>query len=106
MDIGTDARFFTMTYFKDHDASHIEEIERTYNQVFGATPNGVAGMVASFSDQLTDGLRQDTMQRLRYRILCRDEEPFRRLQVRQTDNKTRMTPNIFLQRTLRNRARR
>jgi len=66
MDIGSDAHFFTMTYFKDHDASHIEEIGRTYNRVFGATMgDGVAAMVASFSDQLTDGrLREDTMQRL------------------------------------------
>ncbi len=66
MDIGSDARFFVMSYFKDHGASHIEEIGRTYNQVFGATPgDGVAGIVTSFSDQLADGrLRQDTMQRL------------------------------------------
>lgn len=66
MDIGSDARFFTMTYFKDHGATHVEEIGRTYNQAFGATGgDDVAGMVGSFSDQLTDGrLRQDTMQRL------------------------------------------
>jgi len=66
MDIGFDARFFATTYFKDHGASHIEDIGATYNQVFGAAPgDGVAGMVNSFSDQLTDGkLRQDTMQRL------------------------------------------
>ena len=64
MDIGSDARFFVMSYFKDHGASHIEEIGRTYNQVFGATPgDGVAGIVTSFSDQLADGrFRQDTMQ--------------------------------------------
>jgi hypothetical protein len=67
MDIGSEARFFAMIYFKDHGASHIEDIGRTYNQLFGTTPgDGVAGMVASFSDQLTDGrLRQDTVQRLR-----------------------------------------
>lgn len=66
MDIGSDARFFTMTYFKDHCATQIEEIERTYNEAFGAAAgDGVAGMVRSFSDQLTDGkLRHDTMQRL------------------------------------------
>ena len=66
MNIGSDARFFTMTYFKDHGATHVEEIERTYNQAFGAiTGDGVAGMVTLFSDQLTDGkLRQDTKQRL------------------------------------------
>jgi hypothetical protein len=66
MDIGSDARFFAMSYFKDHDASHIEDIGRTYNQVFGTTPgDGVAGMVVSFSKQLAGGrLRQDTIQRL------------------------------------------
>lgn len=66
MDIGSDARFFTMIYFKDHGATHIEKIGRTYNQVFGATAgDGVAGIVRSFSDQLTDGrLRQDTVKRL------------------------------------------
>jgi hypothetical protein len=66
VDIGSDARFFAMTYFKDHAASQIEDIGRTYNQAFGATAgDGIAGMVASFSNQLTDGkLRQDTMQRL------------------------------------------
>ena len=66
MDIGSDARFFAMTYFKDHGASHIEEIGRTYNQAFGATPgDGVAGMVTSFSDRLSGGrLKQDTMERL------------------------------------------
>ena len=55
-----------MTYFKDHGASHIEEIGRIYDQAFGATPgDGVAGMVASFSDRLSGGrLRQDTMERL------------------------------------------
>ena len=65
-DIGSDARVFAMCFFKDHDASHIEAIERTYNQVFGATPgDGVAGIVSSFSDQLAAGrLRQDTMKRL------------------------------------------
>ena len=66
MDIGIDARFFTMNYLKDHDASYIGEIGAIYNQAFGATPgDGIAGIVASFSDQLADGgLRQDTMQRL------------------------------------------
>lgn len=66
INIGSDARFFVMSYFKDHGASHIEQIGGTYNQVFGATPgDGLAGMIASFSDQLADGrLRQDTMQRL------------------------------------------
>ena len=66
MDVGSDAHFFAMTYFRDHGASRVEEIGRTYNQVFGATTgDGVAAMVASFSDQLTAGrLRQDTMQRL------------------------------------------
>ena len=66
MNIGSDARFFVMTHLKDHGASHIYDIARTYNQVFGATPkDGVAGMVSSFSKQLADGrLRQDTMQRL------------------------------------------
>jgi hypothetical protein len=65
MDIGSDARFFAMIYFKDHAASDIEDIGQTYNQVFGATPgDGIAGIVALFSDQLTDGkLRQDTVQR-------------------------------------------
>jgi len=66
MDIGIDARFCAMTYFKNHSASHIEKIVKTYNQVFGSTPgDGIAGMVTSFSEQLADGrLRQDTMQRL------------------------------------------
>jgi hypothetical protein len=64
--IGSDARFFAMNYFKDYGASHVAEIGGTYNQVFGITPgDGVAGMVASFSEQLADGrLRQDTIQRL------------------------------------------
>ena len=66
MDIGFDARVFAMSFFKNHDASHIEEIKRTYNQVFGSTlGDGVAGIVTSFSGQLADGrLRQETMQRL------------------------------------------
>ena len=66
MDIGSDAQVFTMIYFKDHGATHIEQIGSTYDQVFGATPgDGVLGMVHLFSDQLTEGkLRQDTMQRL------------------------------------------
>lgn len=66
MDIGSDARFFVMTYLKNQGASHIEDIARTYNQVFGATQqDGVADMIASFSDHLADGrLRQETMQRL------------------------------------------
>jgi len=66
MDIGSDARFFTMMYFKDHGATHVEGIGRTYNRAFGATASdGVVGMIASFSEQLADGrLRQDTTQRL------------------------------------------
>lgn len=66
MDIGSDARVFAMCFFKDHDASHIEDIKRTYNQVFGSTPgDGVAGIVSLFSDQLAAGrLRQDTLKRL------------------------------------------
>jgi hypothetical protein len=66
MDIGSDARFFAMTYFKNHAATQIEDLGRTYNRVFGSTPgDGVSGLVASFSDQLTGGkLRQDTVKRL------------------------------------------
>jgi hypothetical protein len=66
IDIGSDARVFAMSFFKGHDASHIEEIKRTYNQVFGSTPGyGVAGIVTSFSDQLAAGrLRQDTLKQL------------------------------------------
>lgn len=67
LDIGSDARVHTMTYFKDHSATNIEEIGRSYNQAFGTIrgDDGVACIVRSFSDQLTDGkLRQDTMQRL------------------------------------------
>ncbi len=66
MDIGSDARVFTMTYFRDHSATQIEEIGRSYNCAFGTiSGDGVACIVRSFSDQLTDGkLRQDTMQRL------------------------------------------
>lgn len=64
MDIGSDARVFTWAYFKDHGATQIEEIGRIYNQAFGATAgDGVAGIVGSFSDELTGGkLQQDTMQ--------------------------------------------
>jgi len=63
MDIGVDARFFATTYFKDRGASQIEDIGKTYNQAFGY--DGIAGMIASFSDQLTDGkIRQDALQRL------------------------------------------
>jgi hypothetical protein len=66
LDIGFDARVYTITYFKDHSATQIERIGRSYNQAFGTIGgDGVACMVRSFSDQLTDGkLRQDTMQRL------------------------------------------
>ncbi len=66
MDIGIDARLFAMTYLKDHGACHVADIGGTYNQVFGSTPyDGIAGMVALFSNQLTDGrLRQGTMQRM------------------------------------------
>jgi hypothetical protein len=66
MDIGTDARFCAMNYFKNHSASHIEKIGGTYNQAFGASRgDGVMGMIDSFSNQLTGGnLRQDTIQRL------------------------------------------
>ena len=78
MNIGTDARFFVMSYFNDHDASHIEEIGQTYNQAFGATRgDGVAGIVTSFSDQLVDGrLRQDTMQRLHIELYAVLKSPF------------------------------
>jgi len=66
MGVGSDARFFVLIYTKDHDLSHIEDLASTYNGVFGSTPqDGIAGIIASFSDQVTDGrLRQDTMQRL------------------------------------------
>ena len=66
MDIGSDARVFAMGFFKNRGVSYIQEIERTYNQAFGATPgDGVAGIVTSFSEQLADGrLKQETLQRL------------------------------------------
>ncbi len=33
MNIGSDARFFTITYLKDHCTTQIEEIARAYNLV-------------------------------------------------------------------------
>lgn len=86
MDIGSDARFFTMTYCEEHGATHVEEIGRTYNQAFAATAgDGVAGIVGSFSDQLTDGkLRQETMQRLHaefYAVLRPLSEEFKSIKL-------------------------
>jgi hypothetical protein len=66
MHISMDAGFFVMSYLKDQNATQIYEIGRTYNQVFGSTPqDGIAGIVSSFSLQLADGqIRQDSLQYL------------------------------------------
>jgi hypothetical protein len=69
--ISSDAGFFVMFYLKDNNATQIHEIGRTYNQVFGGTPqDGVAGIVQSFSQQLADGqLRQDHLHIELYSVL-------------------------------------
>ena len=93
MDIGGDARFFTMTYFKDHGATHVEEIERTYNQAFGATPgDGVAGMVRSSQINCQTENPTGHHSTSSSRILCRAKSLFDDFKIHQTDNKMKMSP--------------
>jgi len=70
MDVPSDAHAFVMMYLKEHNLSEIDEISHAYIQAFGRSglaPNrdGVAEMVAHFTDVLTSGrLRQATIERL------------------------------------------
>jgi hypothetical protein len=86
VDVVSDARVFVRMYLEKQNLSHIDNIEGTYNKVFGSTPqDGIDRMVASFSDQLVDGkLLPATIQQLHrefYAILTSLYDDFKSIEL-------------------------